>query len=332
MGAWDYHNWPIASESMPALGLSTLALISGLILLSGGAEALTNGSVGIAHRLGVSSMVIGLTIVAFGTSTPEMGVSISAALSGSHDITMGNIVGSNIANIGLVLGIGAVLTPLKIEQRMLKIEIPLLIAVSLIVWVFAAKWHLGRLAGLLLLSVFTVYCLTLYWHSKKEPYAAPVEFVGALNNKRSLSLDFLSIILGLLALILGSKLLVWGAKAIAIYLGISELVIGLTLTAVGTSLPELATTVAAARKGEGDLILGNVVGSNLANLCLVIGVTACITPIKVNPEILHRDLPVMMAFTLILLPLMRIGMKVSRWDGLVLLILYVIYIASLAGG
>jgi len=316
---------------MPSWGLSIVALISGLIFLSGGAEALTNGAVRIAHRLGVSPMVIGLTIVAFGTSTPEMGVSISAALSGSHDITMGNIVGSNIANIGLILGIGAVLTPLKIGLRMLKIEVPLLIVISVAIWVLAAEWHLGRLAGLLLLSVFTAYCLTLYWHSKKESYAVHTEFEEALSDKNFFGLDFLLIIAGLVGLILGSKLLVWGAESIAGYLGISELVVGLTLTAVGTSLPELATTVAAARKGQGDLILGNVVGSNLANLCLVIGVTACITPIKINPAILYRDFPVMVALTLILLPVMRIGMKVSRWDGAVLLILYGLYIAFLAG-
>ena len=244
---------------------------------------------------------------------------------------MGNIVGSNIANIGLILGIGAVLTPLKIGLRMLKIEVPLLIVISVVVWVLAAEGHLGRLAGLLLLSVFTVYCLTLYWHSKKEPYAVHTEFGETLSDKNFFGLDFLLIIAGLVGLILGSKLLVWGAESIARYLGISELVVGLTLTAVGTSLPELATTVAAARKGQGDLILGNVVGSNLANLCLVIGVTACITPIKINPAILYRDFPVMVAFTLILLPVMRIGMKVSRWDGAVLLILYGLYIAFLAG-
>ncbi len=315
---------------MPFWGLSVLAIISGLIFLSAGAEGLTNGSVRIAHRLGLSPMVIGLTIVAFGTSTPELGVSISSALYGSSDITIGNIVGSNIANIGLILGIGAVLTPLKIGLRMLKIEIPLLILVSLLVWAIAAKGYLGGLAGLVLLTVFTVYCLTLYWHSKEESYAVRVEFGKGLKRRGPPGLDLLLIIVGLAGLILGSKLLVWGAKAIAGYLGISELVIGLTLTAVGTSLPELATTVAAALKGQGDLILGNVVGSNFANLCLVVGITACITPIKVNPEVLHRDFPIMITLTLILLPLMRIGMKVSRWDGLTLLILYGIYIAFLA--
>jgi len=245
----------------------------------------------------ISPIVIGLTIVAFGTSAPEMGVALSAALSGQPDITMGNILGSNIANTGLILGLGALLTPLPVRLRMLRIEIPLLIVVSMALWAFATMGHLGRPAGLILLITFTTYCLALYRHSREKPYTLQVEF---------------------------------GAENIAVYLGIPELIVGLILTAIGTSLPELATTVAAARKGQTDLILGNVIGSNLSNLCAVLGVTACITPIDINPDLLHRDFPVMVAFSLVLLPVMRIGMKVTRWEGAALLLSYIVYVISLA--
>ena len=315
---------------MPSWVLPTIAFILGLIILSGGAEALIRGAIRMARLWKVSPIVIGLTIVAFGTSAPEMGVALSAAISGKPDITMGNLLGSNIANTGLILGLGALLTPLPVRLRMLKIEIPLLIVVSTALWAFAAKGHLERLAGLLLLFTFIAYCLALYRHSRKESYTLQVEFERSLSGKDSFWFDLVLVIAGLAGLVIGSKSLVWGAENIAVYLGIPELIVGLSLTAVGTSLPELATTVAAARKGQTDLILGNVIGSNLSNLCAVLGVTACITPININPDLLHRDFPVMMAFSLVLLPIMRIGMKVTRWEGAALLLSYSVYIAFLA--
>jgi cation:H+ antiporter len=315
---------------MPSWELSTIAFILGLIILSGGAEALIRGAIRMARLWRISPVVIGLTIVAFGTSAPEMGVALSAALSGKPDITMGNLLGSNIANTGLILGLGALLTPMSVRLRMLKIEIPLLIVVSTVLWAFAAKGHLGRLAGLLLLITFIAYCLTLYRHSREKPYTLQTEFEKSLRDKDSFWFDLVLVIAGLAGLIIGSKSLVWGAENIAVYLGVPELIVGLSLTAVGTSLPELATTVAAAHKGQADLILGNVVGSNLSNLCAVLGVTACITPIDINPDMLHRDFPVLMAFSLVLLPIMRIGMKVTRWKGVALLLSYSVYIALLA--
>ena len=315
---------------MPSWILPTVAFILGLIILSGGAEALIRGAIRMARLWKISPIVIGLTIVAFGTSAPEMGVALSAALSGQPDITMGNILGSNIANTGLILGLGALLTPLPVRLRMLRIEIPLLIVVSMALWAFATMGHLGRPAGLILLITFTTYCVTLYRHSQKEPYIHQVEFDKSLNRKGSFWLDLVLVIAGLAGLVIGSKSLVWGAENIAVYLGIPELIVGLILTAIGTSLPELATTVAAARKGQTDLILGNVIGSNLSNLCAVLGVTACITPIDINPDLLHRDFPVMIAFSLVLLPVMRIGMKVTRWEGAALLLSYSVYVIFLA--
>ncbi len=315
---------------MPSWILPTVAFILGLIILSGGAEALIRGAIRMARLWKISPIVIGLTIVAFGTSAPEMGVALSAALSGQPDITMGNILGSNIANTGLILGLGALLTPLPVRLRMLRIEIPLLIVVSMALWAFATMGHLGRPAGLILLITFTTYCVILYRHSQKKPYIHQVEFDKSLNRKGSFWFDLVLVIAGLAGLVIGSKSLVWGAENIAVYLGIPELIVGLILTAIGTSLPELATTVAAARKGQTDLILGNVIGSNLSNLCAVLGVTACITPIDINPDLLHRDFPVMVAFSLVLLPVMRIGMKVTRWEGAALLLSYSVYVISLA--
>ena len=315
---------------MPSWILPTVAFILGLIILSGGAEALVRGAIRMARLWKISPIVIGLTIVAFGTSAPEMGVALSAALSGQPDITMGNILGSNIANTGLILGLGALLTPLPVRLRMLRIEIPLLIVVSMALWAFATMGHLGRLAGPILLITFVAYCLALYRHSRKEPYTLQVEFDKSLNRKSSFWLDLVLVIAGLAGLVIGSKSLVWGAENIAVYLGIPELIVGLILTAIGTSLPELATTVSAARKGQTDLILGNVIGSNLSNLCAVLGVTACITPIDINPDLLHRDFPVMIAFSLVLLPVMRIGMKVTRWEGAALLLSYGVYVIFLA--
>ncbi|MEA1867258.1 MAG: calcium/sodium antiporter [Thermodesulfobacteriota bacterium] len=314
---------------MPSWILPTVAFILGLIILYGGAEALIRGAIRMARLWKISPIVIGLTIVAFGTSAPEMGVALSAALSGRPDITMGNILGSNIANTGLILGFGALLTPLPIRLRMLRIEIPLLIVVSIALWAFATMGHLGRPAGMILFITFTTYCLALYRHSREKPYTLQVELDKSLNRKDSFWLDLILVIAGLAGLVIGSKSLVWGAENIAVYLGIPELIVGLILTAIGTSLPELATIVAAARKGQTDLILGNVIGSNLANLCAVLGVTACITPININPDLLHRDFPVMMAFTLVLFPIMRIGMKMTRWEGAALLLSYSVYVISL---
>ncbi len=315
---------------MPSWILPTAAFILGLIILAGGAEALIRGAIRMARLWKVSPIVIGLTIVAFGTSAPEMGVALSAALSGQPDITMGNILGSNIANTGLILGLGALLTPLTVRLRMLRTEIPLLIVVSMALWAFATMGHLGRLAGLILLITFTTYCLALYRHSREKPYTLQVEFDKSLSNKDSFWFDLVLVMAGLVGLVIGSKSLVWGAENIAVYLGIPELIVGLILTAIGTSLPELATTVSAARKGQADLILGNVIGSNLSNLCAVLGVTACITPIDINPDLLHRDFPVMIAFSLVLLPVMRIGMKVTRWEGAALLLSYSVYVIFLA--
>jgi cation:H+ antiporter len=315
---------------MPSWVLPIITFILGLIILSGGAEALIKGAIRMARLWKVSPIVIGLTIVAFGTSAPEMGVAISAAISGKPDITMGNILGSNIANTGLILGLGALLTPLPVRMRMLRIEIPLLILVSLALWAFASKGHLGHMAGLILLITFTAYCLTLYRYSRKEPCTLQVEFEKSLSNKDSFWFDLVLVIAGLAGLVIGSELLVCGAENIAVYLGVPELIVGLSLTAVGTSLPELAATVAAAHRGQTDLILGNVIGSNLSNLCAVLGVTACITPIDINPDMLHRDFPVLMAFSLVLLPVMRIGMKVTRWEGAALILSYSVYIIFLA--
>ncbi len=288
------------------------------------------GSIRIAKSLGLSPLVIGLTIVAFGTSAPEMGVSISAALSGSPDIALGNILGSNIANIGLILGVAATLGALPVNMRLLRIEVPFLIFLSLATGFMVHQGEISRLAGFGLIIFFVVYCWTLYIYSKKEPYTVQLEFEEALEEDNNIWYDSAIVILGLVGLVAGSKFLVWGATSIASLLEVPELIIGLSLTAIGTSLPELATTIAAVRRKQSDLVLGNVAGSNLANSTIVLGLTAVVSPIPANPDTLYRDIPLMTGLTILLFPAMKIGAEIKRWMGVLFLLTYGGYVILLA--
>ncbi len=309
--------------------LAWLALIGGLLLLAGGGESIISGAVRLARRLGVQPLVIGLTVVAVGTSAPELGVALSATLAGQPDITMGNLVGSNIANIGLVLGVGALVRPLPVGLRLLKMEVPLLLAVSLLVMLLGTFGTIYRWGGILLLVPLVLYMAAGFRWSTEEPAEVQKEFQEEMGRGGLLFLQLLLIAIGILLLVIGAKLLVWGAVELARYFHVSELVIGLSVTAIGTSVPEMATTVSAARKGHGDIVLGNVVGSNLANLTGVLGITSLITPVHVEPEVTTWHLPVMMAMSLALLPVMRSGMCIHRWEGLLLLSVYLLYIFTL---
>ena len=305
---------------------SSLMIAAGLALLTAGAEIFLKGAIGMALRWNISPLVIGLTVVAFGTSAPELAVSLTAAIEGNADITMGNVVGSNIANIGLVMGIGAVITPLGLRRRMVVADVPILLLMGLVVWAVTYQENsLGRLTGLLLMGGYTGYIVFLkYWSTRSRETAS--EFQQDIpHNAPHLLASAMFIIGGCAALVTGSKLLVHGAVKIALYFSVSQLIIGLTLTAIGTSLPELATTIAAARKGHGDIVVGNVVGSNLANICLVLGPTAAITPIMVNHELITRDLPLMALITLLMLATMWTGFKISRREGVILLLAYAAY-------
>lgn len=279
------------------------AIVAGLGLLMWGADRFVIGAAAMARNLGVSPLLIGLTIVGFGTSAPELMISTLAAVAGKTGLAIGNAVGSNIANIGLVLGATALIRPLDIASGTIRRELPVLMVISLSTWALFIDGSLGRADGLLLLAglaALILWTVRLGMNMRRAPdpmsaeYAA--EIPGNLSNPRAL----FSLVLGLGILLAGSRLLVWGASAIATDLGVSDLVIGLTIVAVGTSLPELATSIASAIKRESDIAVGNIIGSNMFNLLGVLGLPGLIRPGPVDAGVLSRDLPVMIGMTVLL--------------------------------
>ncbi len=303
-----------------------VATTAGLIALAAGAELLVRGGAMIARRLGVSPLVVGLTIVAFGTSAPELVVSVRAAWDGLGAIAIGNVVGSNIANIGLILGIAGLLRPLAVHVRVIRLEVPLTIAVSVLGALVCLGGVVSRAEGGVLVGGLAIW---LGWTVRaarregrardgaSEPVAAPAgTWVG----------DVVRVLAGLALLAGGAEALVRGATSIARAAHVSEAVIGLTLVAVGTSLPELATTVAAARRGESDLAIGNVVGSNLFNVLGILGAAALFRPLS-PAGISAVDLGVMALAAIALLPLVATGKRLSRAESAALLAGYVVYVA-----
>lgn len=319
------------------MATAILFVVLGLATLVLGAESLVRGAASLALRLGVSALVVGLTIVAAGTSAPEMGVSVLAALRGSGDIAIGNVVGSNIFNIALILGLAAAICPIRCHSAFIRRETPLMIGVCCLVPLLA--WLGGgvitRWAGFALLAGGVWYTALVYWLARREnggvqeqfeAGAAPGEHAEAAR-KRPIWLDGLYILVGLGLLVGGSRLLVGGATTIAKSLGVSDLVIALTVVAGGTSLPELATSVVAALRKQPDMSVGNIVGSNISNLAFVLGSSAVVAPIGVSREAMFRDIPVMLALSVLCIVLMRSGRSLSRFEGLLLFAAYVLYTA-----
>lgn len=306
--------------------ISILLMTAGLLVLGVGAELLVGGSSRLAMRLGISPLVIGLTIVAFGTSAPELAVSILAALGDHSELALGNVIGSNIANIGLILGITAFLCPIKVQIDLIKEEIPYLIAVSIALGVMLLDGSVGLIDGGLLISGLIAYLGFSYWQGQKEEINDLA--LQPMVPKESTSKVFVHLIMisaGLGLLVFGSDFFVDNAVELARLLGVSEAVIGLTLVAVGTSVPELATSVLAAVRGQTDIAVGNVIGSNLFNILSVLGLTAVISPITSSPYFIS-DYVVMIVFTLLLLPLAKSDLTLSRREGLLLLFGYAGYI------
>jgi cation:H+ antiporter len=296
-----------------------LMFIIGLILLVSGGEALVRGASKIAALLGISPLVIGLTVVAFGTSSPELAVSISSALNGQPDIVIGNVVGSNIFNILMVLGLSAVVSPLIVAQKLVRTEVPLLIAISLMVIVFAGDRLIGRFEGFLMFGGVLVYTFFLIKESRKESREIvdeyEKEFSDKNNNYKKWLINGTLIIVGFALLVYGSDFLVTSAVSISRELGLSELIIGLTIIAAGTSLPEIATSVIASIRGERDIAVGNVIGSCIFNLLAVLGITSLISPVSVSNAAVTFDIPVMTAVTIASLPILFSGYLISRWEG-----------------
>lgn len=307
--------------------LTLVLFILGFVLLLGGANLLVEGASGLAKLLGVSPLIVGLTVVAFGTSAPELAVSIQSSLQGQADLAIGNIVGSNILNILLVLGIAAVITPISVHQRLVKLEVPIMIVVSLALFGLSLDEKLSRLDGLLLFSGILLYILfTIKTHHTVEVSKSETE-EESVASVYNIILQLLFIIVGLGLLVQGSQWLVDGAIVIAKLFGVSELIIGLTIVSIGTSLPEIATVVIASLKKEEDLVVGNVVGSNIFNILLVLGATSLLAPngLAVSGSAIGFDMPIMIAVAFACLPIFFRGYKIQRWEGGLFLGFYVAY-------
>jgi cation:H+ antiporter len=314
-------DWAIEFMNATVFGL----LLAGLVLLVIGAEALVRGSSKLATAMGISPLIIGLTIVAFGTSSPEMSVSIMSSLNGQADMALGNVVGSNIFNVLFILGVSALVSPLIVVQQLVRLDVPIMIGVSLLTLLFGLDGKIQRSDGVIFFIGIIVYTLFLIYQSQKERNReVQAEYNREYGGDRQITISQTLINVGLIVgglilLVLGSRWLVESSITIARAIGVSELVIGLTIVAAGTSLPELATSVVASLRGERDIAVGNVVGSNIFNILAVLGLSAAISPagIAVSNAALRFDIPVMIAVAVASLPIFITGNLIARWEGAV---------------
>lgn len=320
--------------------LSIAAIVVGLFLLVWSADRFVDGAVGVAQFFGMSTFLIGMLVVGFGTSAPEMVVSVLSAMNNTPQLALGNAYGSNIANIALILGVTALIIPVVVKKQAMKRDIPILLAMTALTVVLLMDGNVSFVDGIILLAAFvaiTIFNVLAELREKRKRKQNEEE----LPEKVSIVKAIAWLLVGLAILIISSRMLVWGAINVAQALGVSDLLIGLTIVAIGTSLPELASSIAAARRGENDLAVGNVIGSNIFNTLVVVGIAAVITPIKaMEPDVLSRDLPIMSALTLLLfficIPFKKKnGKRVSgfgRIGGALFLLLYVGYLVLLGLG
>lgn len=313
--------------------LTLLTAGLGLVLLVVGAEVLIKGASRLATSVGVSPLVVGLTVVAFGTSAPELAVSLSSAAKDQADIALGNVVGSNIFNVLFILGLAALVAPLAVSQKLLRLEVPLMIASAALVWLLGLDGRIGRVDGALLATGIVAYTVFAVRQSRKENAEVQQEYAqefGEAPRARGFGHSRLGqvvfILVGLAMLVLGSQWLVDGAVMVARALGVTELVIGLTIVAAGTSLPEVATSVMASIRGERDIAVGNVVGSNIFNVLAVLGLSGALSPrgVSVSPTALAFDVPIMIAVSVACLPVF-FGGRIARAEGAIFLGYYVAY-------
>ncbi|WP_255727600.1 calcium/sodium antiporter [Nesterenkonia sp. DZ6] len=330
--------------------MTLLLLLGGFVLLVGGGEALVRGAASLGRTVGLSSLIIGLTVVSFATSAPELAVSTGAALSGSPGLAVGNVVGSNIANILFVMGLTAIFGALFVKIQLIKADIPIMIGLSGLALLMALDGGYSLLDGIVLLGLLLAYLVvTLVMarrqtrrEAREEAERLDVDTVlaggsvrltkGLRTSKlRAVLIDVLLVLGGVALLVVGAQMLVTASTTIAMVLGVSDLIIGLTIVAIGTSLPELATSIIAALRGERDMAVGNLVGSNIFNIGAVLGITAIIAPdgVEVASAAVNFDLPVMIAVALVLLPLAFTAQAIGRWEGLVLVALYSAYVVYL---
>lgn len=311
-------------------------LIAGLAVLVIGADLLVRGASRLALRFGISPLVIGLTVVAFGTSSPELAVSVQSGLSGQADIAVGNVVGSNIFNVLAVLGLAALIAPLLVQQQLVRFEVPLVVGLSVLVLVMAQDGRIGSFDGLLLVAGLVAYTVLVIRQARREVAEVQAEYAKEFGAATAgwqvrLPVQVVFVLGGLGLLVLGATWLVDSAVSIARALEISEAVIGLTIVAAGTSFPELATSVVAAIRGERDIAVGNVVGSSMFNLLGILGVAALVTPggLLVAPGLVFFDIPVMIAVAFACLPIFSSGHRIARWEGAMFMAYYVVYVTYL---
>jgi cation:H+ antiporter len=318
--------------------VSLVLFVVGLVLVIYGADLLINGASKLALAFGVSPLVVGLTVVAFGTSAPELAVSVQAAWSGEVDVSTGNVVGSNIVNVLFILGLSALIAPLIVDRMLVRRDLPVMIAAALLLWLLALDGRIGFWDGALLFLLLLGYVALLFrtgrdFSEDLEDDGDSAGTGGIAGRRRRVWSQAGLVIAGVTMMVLGSNWLVDGAVAIATWLGVSELVIGLTIVAIGTSLPEAATSITASIRGQRDIAIGNVVGSNIFNIFSVLGISALVSPqglgLAVAPELIQVDLPVMVGITLLCLPLFHTGNLLARWEGALLFGLYVLYVSWL---
>lgn len=313
--------------------MAIVLLIAGLALLTVGAEVLVRGASGLSRAVGLPSLVIGLTVVAFGTSAPELAVAVKASFSGQADIALGNVVGSNIFNVLFILGVSALIVPLAASKQLVRLDVPVMIITSGLLWLLALDGSIGRAEGACLFAGVVGYTALLIYlgRSNAQQQPKPNEADAPQAKETTLWLAVLFVLIGLALLVLGARWLVDGAIDLARMLGVSELMIGLTIVAAGTSMPELATSVVAGIRGERDIAIGNIVGSCIFNILAVLGASAVVAPegVAVAPSALSFDIPVMAAVAFACLPIFFTGGRISRWEGALFLGYYAAYLAVL---
>ncbi|GMW00599.1 MAG: hypothetical protein AMXMBFR84_17360 [Candidatus Hydrogenedentota bacterium] len=310
-------------------------LILGTVVLILGAEVLVRGAAQLAVLAKISPLIVGLTVVAFGTSAPELAVSVMAGWSGNADVALGNVVGSNIFNILLILGVAAVITPLTINQQLIRLDVPIMIGSCALTWLLGLDGSISRLDGTFLFALVILYTGFLVYHGRKQGAAETGEIEDEVAELTAKHMNpFLAVVcvaVGLALLVLGSRWLVFAAVSIAESLGVSQLIIGLTIVAAGTSLPEVATSVMASLRGHRDIAVGNVVGSSIFNILAVLGLSSAISPsgVVVAGEALTFDIPIMVAVSLACLPVFISGSSMSRFEGALFLFYYASYMTLL---
>jgi cation:H+ antiporter len=335
--------------------LDTGRILLGLVLLVAGGELLVRGASGLATRIGMSSLVVGLTVVAFATSAPELAVTLGAVMGGEPGLAVGNVVGSSIANVLMILGSSAIILPLLVKVQLVRIDIPFMAALSILFLLLAIDGGFSRVDGLILLVLLVLYIAVAIILSRRDGHVDELRGPGAsiatasagrvgqtartsgdtmteavedVEARGSIGRDLVLVLIGVALLVVGANILVKGATGIATAFGVSDLIVGLTVVAIGTSLPELATSIVAVRRGQRDLAVGNVVGSNIFNIGAVAGLAAMISPtgLPVPESALALDIPLMIAASVVLLPLAFTGSVIARWEGGLLVALYVSYL------